>query len=415
MAYYFVDRDNTKDIYFNLENFNFIKTTDNIEDNVFNNSTKYEMKFPDRLTKAILLSTNTCNLACPYCIAGGGTYTLNNGKIMASLDDCKGSILEIYRAYKEGIEYVQFFGGEPLCNMDFLKDAVDFINSLCDEMNVKKPIYSIVTNGTLLDEEVALYFKSIGMVVTISLDGNEAIHNKTRKTKEGHDTYRRIFENIDRMQGVRKIVELSVTDSFCLDYKPGMMSKLVEELAIHDISGIVFNLIFTDEINLLFLDRESNFLNISEEYIDTMIEKLFQSDCDIFDFALTNTIIAVLTKSKMRNTCTAGIGNLTINTNGDILKCYLSEDESYLEKTDFRKDREKSHFIDLPFQCGSCEIFGLCSGWCSEINNGKIVESKCIYTKLLVNKALNKIHKNIGNKDAMTALINNIKSFQKFK
>lgn len=136
-----------------------------------------ERKKNTKTLNIILSITQSCNLRCSYC-------SQNNAKdnMVISFEVLDNTIEYIKnRVKKQKYEFLSicFFGGEPLLAKDkilYFKEKVE--NIFCTE-NI---IYSIITNGTLLDNEFLSHFEKISVKVTLS-------------EKDSHDKYR-IFNNL---------------------------------------------------------------------------------------------------------------------------------------------------------------------------------------------------------------------------
>lgn len=72
-----------------------------------------------------------------------------------------------------------FQGGEPLlAGIEFFKKFTQTAEKL--KTNGSSVYYSLQTNGTLINEEFCRFFKEKDFLIGVSLDGDEAIHNKNR-------------------------------------------------------------------------------------------------------------------------------------------------------------------------------------------------------------------------------------------
>lgn len=87
------------------------------------------------LNQLTLEVTNACNLACEYC-AYRDLYVNNNPKkdMYMTLDKVRPLFDYLSDLWsKEGIvehlTYISFYGGEPLLNMPFIKDSVNYFNN----------------------------------------------------------------------------------------------------------------------------------------------------------------------------------------------------------------------------------------------------------------------------------------------
>ena len=136
--------------------------------------------------------TNRCNLRCIMC-----NIPNNPRQGVLPLEDFKGIAAELGRL---GCCYASLSGGEVLtipCFFDYLHAAKSHI-----------PSVNTVTNGLLLDKGAAMEFGRSGVdSVSISLDGLEKTHEKTRAKK---GAFSMTVEAIERLRtfapGVRVVV-----------------------------------------------------------------------------------------------------------------------------------------------------------------------------------------------------------------
>lgn len=137
--------------------------------------------------------TEYCNLSCKYCFVNDIFKTKNEMskknllKLLNWFLDINGNINPL----------VQYFGGEPLLRFD---DIVECHNILQRRMN-KKIIKSfreeIVTNGTLMTEDMAEYFVKNNIEITFSIDGWKSINDKNRIDSQGNGSYDRIVKGME--------------------------------------------------------------------------------------------------------------------------------------------------------------------------------------------------------------------------
>jgi len=374
----------------------------------------YHNENSNMLKRLVILITNKCNMNCKYCIANRGVYKTNIKNELPNLDEIKKLLHLLLDSYPDGIETIQFFGGEPLLEIGYLEELIICINEVFKNKKMVLPKFSIVTNGTLLSEKTNNFFIQNNIFVTISLDGLQSNHDKNRIFYDNTGTYNLIHRNIKLMDpSIKKIVEFSISNN-CLNEKYLMdPEKIINSFIDMNFDGILTNIIYTKELEIL-LCASDKFENFLSKYINILLDFLFQVECPIYEFKITNIIISILTKKKIRNTCTAGISNLTINTNNELLACYL--DDSVLINSDmdingFKKNQNKYLEVIAPNECNSCWCNNLCSTWCRYMNNGNSIKSKCLYTKKLVTMILSRLYAEKNNCYSMKNLIKNIRLF----
>lgn len=162
------------------------------EGSLFSNDT-YEtlsLNLRDRKTsvKALCLNVaHTCNLDCDYCFASQGKY--QGERALMSEEVAKASI--DFLIENSGGHHnldIDFFGGEPLMNMDVVKETVTYAKEQ-GEKHDKNFRFTFTTNGMLLDTETIDYLNDTMDNVVLSLDGRKEIHDALRHTINGKGSY----------------------------------------------------------------------------------------------------------------------------------------------------------------------------------------------------------------------------------
>lgn len=136
-----------------------------------------------------------CNLQCDYC------FYLNKKSLYPDISNFKMDVevLEIFiRDYmKQDSDEIVFIwqGGEPtLLGVEFFKKAIDLQYKYSGGKNIRN---SIQTNGTLIDDEWAVFFKENKFLVGLSLDGPEELHNAYRKYNNGEGSFKKVIKGLN--------------------------------------------------------------------------------------------------------------------------------------------------------------------------------------------------------------------------
>ena len=153
--------------------------------------------------KAMCLNvSHNCNLACTYCFADGGTY--RDERRNMSFETAKAAIdmLVDMSGKRRNLE-VDFFGGEPMLNLDTVKRTVYYARSL-EEPKGKRFRFTVTTNAYKLADEDIDFFNEQMYNVVISVDGRKCVHDKVRKTVGGQDSFDVVIKNALRFKERRK-------------------------------------------------------------------------------------------------------------------------------------------------------------------------------------------------------------------
>ncbi len=154
------------------------------------------------VVKALCLHvSHDCNLRCKYCFAGEGDYQC--GKEVMSSEVGKKAMDFLVKESGNRINLeVDFFGGEPLMNLEVIKEIVDYARGLEKEHH-KNFRFTITTNGVLLNEEVREYLNDNMVNVVLSLDGRKNVHDKMRPAVNGSGSYDVIMPKFQKMAELR--------------------------------------------------------------------------------------------------------------------------------------------------------------------------------------------------------------------
>ena len=137
-----------------------------------------------------------CNLRCGYCFAGTGDFGHERG--MMSKEVAEQAIEFIIKNSGARINSeIDFFGGEPLMNMDTVRHAVSYVRRREIETG-KKFKLTLTTNGVLLNDELNQYLNDNNISLVLSLDGRQAVHDNMRRFVNGQGSYDMVLKNMTK-------------------------------------------------------------------------------------------------------------------------------------------------------------------------------------------------------------------------
>ena len=147
-----------------------------------------------------LVLTNECNLRCRYCIYSEHYYysrPYSNRKM--EFEVAKKAVDYYFRVNDKSIEYnpyimpsIGFYGGEPLLAWDVIVKVVNYIKNKTD-----KCLFSITTNGLLLDIEKIKFMLKNNFAISISLDGTKEEHDRNRIDQSSNGSFERVYNNLE--------------------------------------------------------------------------------------------------------------------------------------------------------------------------------------------------------------------------
>ncbi|MCY0879454.1 MAG: anaerobic sulfatase maturase [Firmicutes bacterium] len=138
-----------------------------------------------------------CNLACSYCY-----YSRVMGKpetIRRPEPRILEKVLADYLATCGRAANIAWQGGEPtLAGLNFFRDVVKLEQELAKPPQVISN--AIQTNGILIDQSWAEFFKEYRFLVGVSLDGNQIVHDQYRVDSRGKGSWQRVLKGIRWLQ-----------------------------------------------------------------------------------------------------------------------------------------------------------------------------------------------------------------------
>ena len=153
---------------------------------------------------AYILVTDFCNFRCGYCFIEN---SLKGPSISMSKDLADKVINVLLNEAKQAPEYrVTFYGGEPLSN----SEVVFYIIEKLEQASKNKFMFSCVTNGSLVTEELAKKLKQHNVTVGLSLDGWANI-DKNRVFINGKETFYSTLKALTLLKDAGANVGISCT------------------------------------------------------------------------------------------------------------------------------------------------------------------------------------------------------------
>jgi uncharacterized protein len=145
----------------------------------------------DRTLSLTIAPTLACNFSCDYCYESRSSLIMSDETQQALLDFADKHLGRISNLL------ISWFGGEPTLCLSIIEKLQSGLQDLAEKHNVKILPSSIITNGYLLNKEMAERLSRIGINdVQITIDGPPHIHDRRRKLPGGKGTFGRIIDNL---------------------------------------------------------------------------------------------------------------------------------------------------------------------------------------------------------------------------
>lgn len=311
-------------------------------------------------------SSSLCNMKCSYCFYCDEAENRKKASLGFMKKETAENIIKKTAEVSDEAMFV-FQGGEPLlAGVKFFKDFAE----IAEKYGIKAH-YSIQTNGTLINEDFISFFKENKVLLGVSLDGFEAVHNRLRKTADGKATFDIVFNNIKLLQ--KNEIEFNVLTVVTPD-----VAKNTDEIygfymsngfyyqqyipCIDEMKSCVRNLSnkeyadFLKRLFTLYFNDRRRGAPISIRYFDNLLMKLNGMTAEQCGMNGDCTVQLVVegdgTVYPCDFYCVDGyeLGNINSNTIPELLTCKKAKD--------FLAD----NCIDE--KCRECRYFHLCAGGC---------------------------------------------------
>ncbi|MDD6919886.1 MAG: thioether cross-link-forming SCIFF peptide maturase [Eubacteriales bacterium] len=331
-----------------------------------------QMKDKQSILKAICLHVaHSCNMDCMYCFAGKGEY--HDGSGLMSFETAKRAI-DFLIANSDGrtnLE-VDFFGGEPLLNIDVCKKVVAYARSIEKDKD-KNFRFTMTTNGILLDESIYDFLNEEMSNVVLSLDGKKETNDRMRKTKSGKGTYDLVIDKFINYLKTRGDKEYYIRGTYT-GFNKDFFEDIID-IANRGFKELAMEPVVTSPDNDYALTMEDieqlkdNYDKLSLEMIRRYEEgNLFNFYHYSVDFEGGPCI------SKRISGCGVGTEYVAITPEGEIYPCHqFVGDKDYLigniKEIDFidKKRIEPFRYCNVYTreECRDCFAKLYCSGGCS--------------------------------------------------
>jgi len=140
-----------------------------------------------------------CNLDCKYCFFLSKDVLYPNERLRMSDEMLEGYIKQLLESHRTPIVTVAWQGGEPtLMGLDFYKRSIEYVAKY--RRPDQKVEYTFQTNGVLIDDEWAAFFKEHKFLIGLSVDGPKEIHDQFRVTKAGNGTFDQVMRGFQYLR-----------------------------------------------------------------------------------------------------------------------------------------------------------------------------------------------------------------------
>lgn len=265
----------------------------------------------------IFAITNSCNNRCIYCQANGTNECSNMGIGVAEQ-----ALLRIKDSPSRNIT-IEFQGGEPLINFSAIKYIVTRAADILKHKNVQ---FALVSNLSLIDDDIAAFLKANNVSVSTSLDGPDYLHNYNRPLSNGQGSY------VKMLRGKEILLRHGITPG-AIQTTTAKSLSLAHAIVDEYVNG-GFHQIFLRPLTRLGAAARSwdkigysaeEFLVFYRSALDRIIDynlngyRINEYHASLF---LSKILVGkAVNYMELRSPCGAGIGQMAITANGNVYTC----------------------------------------------------------------------------------------------
>jgi uncharacterized protein len=301
--------------------------------------------------------TNACNLRCTYCYVEKTNEMMSGAVARAAVDAVLRS------AVRHGYTQVclKYAGGEASMCLPLVAETHTYALAQAERLQIQVT-GGLLSNGTLLSPTTLQQLCSLGLHLSISLDGMEAVHDRQRPMVNGRGSFRAVLKGIERAldMGLLPSVTITVTEQSVAG-----LPDLVRWLLVRKVR-FTFN--FCRPVN------QAAWYPVDEEHI---IRKMRQTYAVIAehlpDYPLLDTLLDRTSASAPHHRpCMAGESYLVIDHHGHVFQCHM--ERSYpvatlatpdlLDTLRTTRSGIQNPPVDEKEACRTCQWRYWCAGGC---------------------------------------------------
>lgn len=333
-----------------------------------------------------VLPNYACNFSCSYCFAAQGRdkQRLETSKLLSMID----WMLDVNRTSERRV-YITFLGGgEPILSFDVISNGVKYGNQLANERGFNI-VWSVVTNGSLITDEMLDFFKRENVIVRYSFE----VIPEIQKLQRGN------FDKVDSSiklacsKGMHPVIRAMIT--------PANVNRLTEMVRLIGLNYSGVKLFKIDPITDTSLG--DNLLKMEEFYRLYNKEYLKAKELGGKIGIEVQCVTERNLDSVISRFCA---GEISLNGYGEITVChrvsspkekgYADLKYGYIDTEGVHIDENKflmitSDKVDTKSDCTDCFLKYNCAGGCHAQNEQYTRDMQsivCHYTRELSRKLL---------------------------
>ncbi len=321
------------------------------------------------LFKTVYISLHTsvkCNLSCTYC------FKKERDNRNLTFEESKKFIDMLISEFPNAGKFIvdPTGSGEPLLNIDLLVQIAEYCKVKSNEIN-REVLPMLVTNGTLLTKDKVDILQNSGYIFGVSIDGDKKSNDAYRIDYSGNGVYKKVIKNVKNIKHKQYIgAAVTLTD------KNTDLVKTLKHLIKH------FPTISIKPVRSKKGEggmHEGNIEEIKESYtklFEFLLKETLQGNLEYIGALLNGDdyfgkfILRAILNQKVLTRCDAGLGRVSLSTDGKIYVCPGGVDIEELvvgtldNGIDSKKVNKFWRILTERKHCTNCFARFVCGGEC---------------------------------------------------
>lgn len=313
-----------------------------------------------------------CNYHCEYCPQAPYRSMSHD----AHIEDVPRLKTQLSSIDLSKVQSVIIMGGEPFVYWKAIKEFVVWLKQSCPNLSN----FRIMTNGSLLTDEIVEYCHRYRIRIVVSDDGGENVHRKNDNTQDRFLKYNRWASILKNKFAIRYLLGKHNLDDVTLyEY----FKKQIPNLKVISNHSVIRSIFPNDAIARGIVSFNRLTINELRLVSDSRYELLLRNthECKATRHHLERVVHNLKTRFEYNQTsCSIPYGKeLVIDFAGNILRClWFYNDSSIAGNLNDLSNVDLKGYIPIQERknCSRCPLVALCRGICP-LSTQSLIDNNC--------------------------------------
>lgn len=330
-----------------------------------------------------LMMGNQCNFRCRHCIQTGCVESQESKTVDKSVIKYIKHLAAIRPDFMEKLT-ICFWGGEPLIYMNVIKDMVEQLGDAV--------AYSIVTNGSLLDDKIVDFLNNNNISLVLSNDGKDTAKVRGINILD-NDEFISLFKQVNN-----RAIDVCVS-AYSQDYFKVWQyieDKLGKGTIIYNEPLVVSWDMPKDMYAFDFDAYKKTMDKIVENAYQGLVNKEITREYVLIDRQVRRILRNMEGTEKHNVACSQMESMISIDLSGNVYACHNGCDRLGTVEDSFEQLQDNYYKVlaNKPLNdCRACPYVNLCGYGCLNSNESVGKEACCTMKKIFIDACISFIGK----------------------